>query len=457
MTEFVGGLATLLHHERGQRAQPLLEALLDTRCGDHPSDVRDVADEILRASAPWALELADAAAMLIQAAGTERDKRLFVYSTLHPTPRSLGQLAHDEGVSSTRAGQIVHRADRRVRNALDASPGPLSWAVRAVRSRLGAVTTEDHVAALLSHIGASQSPASELVPWLAGPYITMPHHPGWMAVEPRQMATRTAACVAEDGGVRRLSDVTAELADLGISADRLVPWLAANGAVVVHDLAVRVSGPMPDAAERILDARGTARTAEEIAADLATGGRVVDESALDVALGGRRFARSASGAVGLAAWPTQEQSRAKKPRRQPAKPGRAAPRRTRAEKPKPAATTQRLWLWVKIDEEALRGSEAAVPVALVEGLGLAPLTRRTFSSRWGPVALAHEGPHPTRGSVRAVALAAGARPDDTLLLGFSATGDVVIEVRRGTGQVSPPDVSGAAALLFPETASGGAQ
>jgi hypothetical protein len=114
-------------------------------------------------------------------------------------------------------------------------------------------------------------------------------------------------------------------------------------------------------------------------------------------------------------------------------------------------------LWVKIDEEALRGSEAAVPVALVEGLGLAPLTRRTFSSRWGPVALAHEGPHPTRGSVRAVALAAGARPDDTLLLGFSATGDVVIEVRRGTGQVSPPDVSGAAALLFPETASGGAQ
>ncbi len=98
----------------------------------------------------------------------------------------------------------------------------------------------------------------------------------------------------------------------------------------------------------------------------------------------------------------------------------------------------------------LRGSEAAVPAALVEGVGLAPLARRTFSSRWGPVTLAHDGPQPTRGSVRAIALAAGAHADDTLLLGFSAAGDVTVEVRRGPGQVSSPDVGVAALVLFPE-------
>ena len=54
--------------------------------------------------------------------------------------------------------------------------------------------------------------------------------------------------------------------------------------------------------------------------------------------------------------------------------------------------------------------------------GLGPAARRTFSSRWGPVTLAHDTLQPTRGPVRAVALAAGARVDDTLLLGFGPPG-----------------------------------
>jgi hypothetical protein len=110
---------------------------------------------------------------------------------------------------------------------------------------------------------------------------------------------------------------------------------------------------------------------------------------------------------------------------------------------------------VRVDAEVLRGSEAAVPVALVEGLGLAPFGHRTFSGRWGPVTLAHEPPQPTRGAVRAVALAAGARPDDTLLLGFGVRGDLEVEVRRGASQAGPPEVTAAAAVVFPEIVSGG--
>ena len=115
-----------------------------------------------------------------------------------------------------------------------------------------------------------------------------------------------------------------------------------------------------------------------------------------------------------------------------------------------ATSGERLWLWVRVDGEVLRGSEAAVPVALVEGLGLAPFARRTFSSRWGPVTLAYDAPQPKRGPVRAVALAAGARPDDTLLLGFNSEGNLDVEVRHGSGQVPQPDKGATELTIFPE-------
>jgi hypothetical protein len=293
--------------------------------------------------------------------------------------------------------------------------------------------------------------------------------------------TRTTSCLGADGGVRRLVDVEAELADVGIRTDQLVPWLLACGGAVVHDLAVLVSGPLAEVVERLLDAHGSARTAGQIAADLASGGRAVDEAMLASVLGNRRFARAADGAVGLASW-------SDKARRAVGGGPRSRPR-PRLQRPTTRATDrvgvpageapggpERLWLWVRVDSEVLRGSEAAVPVALVEGLGLAPLTRRTFSSRWGPVTLAHEH-QPTRGSVRAVALAAGARRGDTLLLGFSAAGDVAVEVRHGAqselaqsdlaqsdlaqsdlaSEISPPDMTSRSAVIFAELATGGTQ
>lgn len=70
---------------------------------------------------------------------------------------------------------------------------------------------------------------------------------------------------------------------------------------MIDDLVVLVEGPLPEALERILDARGTPRTVDQLVADLAAGGRVVDDGRLTTALRGRRFARAAKGAVGLAA------------------------------------------------------------------------------------------------------------------------------------------------------------
>jgi hypothetical protein len=266
--------------------------------------------------------------------------------------------------------------------------------------------------------------------------------------------------LAADGGVRPLQHVESELADVGIRSDQLVAWLSASGATVVHDLAVVVEGALADAAERLLDAHAAPRSAEELSSDLAAGGRVIEQALLTAALRNRRFARTATGAVRLAAWGHEEPRPA--PKKQKRRQRRARPvRSVRSRRPdatstgRPPSVSDRLWLWVKVDNETLRGAEADVPVALVEGLGLGPPARRTFASRWGPVTLAYEGTQPTRGSVRAVALAAGARVDDTLLLGFSVHGDVTVEVRPA---IAAGVIAGEASMglhFFPEIASGG--
>lgn len=415
-------LAALLADERYRPHPALTEALLEKRNAPEPSPVQEAADRLLRVHAPWALDVEGAATRLIARAGNERSRRLFWASSLSADGRSKADLAAEEGVSPERVRQILESAGSRVRAALTEAGGPLPWTVRALRDRLGPLTTESAMAGTLRDLGASGRQAAPLLRWLAGPYLPVPRRPGWIAVEPRRVAARTAGCLAADGGVRRFVDVESDLEDLGIRPGVLKRWLAALGAPVIHDLVVLVSGPLPEALERILDARGTPRTVDQLVADLAAGGRVVDDGRLTAALRGRRFAR-AKGAVGLAAWGSDE----RRPDGRPEAPPRSDASATPA--PLPPPVPKRLWLRVKVDEETLRGAEAGVPVGLVEGLGLEPPSRRTFSGRWGPVTLAHDGEKATRGSVRAVALAAGARLDDILLMGFSVGGDVSVELR----------------------------
>lgn len=78
----------------------------------------------------------------------------------------------------------------------------------------------------------------------------------------------------------------------------------------------------------------------------------------------------------------------------------------------------RCWLEVEVDEALLAGVAAPVPVPLAAGLGLQRGARRTFATKFGPVALAYDGGRPVRGTLRPVALAAGAGPGDVLALGF---------------------------------------
>jgi hypothetical protein len=82
-----------------------------------------------------------------------------------------------------------------------------------------------------------------------------------------------------------------------------------------------------------------------------------------------------------------------------------------------------------VDDDLMRGGESAVPDDLVRRLGVGWRQRRTFSSRYGPVTLANDGAEPSRGPLRPIAMAVGARPGDVLVLGFAPEGDVVVMVR----------------------------
>lgn len=405
---------------------------------------------------------------------------------------SLAALAAELDISSSRIAQRRDRAAAQVRDELAAAPAPLEWLVRRVRRCLGRLTTQEAAAAELGVHGlgatASQADTGEataLLLWLAGPYEPVTRCAGWIGVQPDEVVARTKEMLAEDGGVVPLRTINAALKELGVADSVVAPWLEACGGTVVDgDLAVLLSGGLNDVLERIVDAYGRSQTADECREVLSRGGRTVDQPELERALRGRRFRRVAGDAYELASWPPNiagkvaRRSRNRSEHVSPHQNPREASNRTAAreqskivppsepsisrsdlseqlglpgmlkvdgEAPELAVwgveiaglaeraeraehAPDRAWLEVTVDADLLRGDESSVPDGLVRILGLGLQQRRTFSSRFGPVMLANDGPEPSRGPLRPVALGAGARLGDVLVLGFALEGDVVVEV-----------------------------
>ncbi|MGH9086974.1 MAG: hypothetical protein ACRDYZ_02525 [Acidimicrobiales bacterium] len=453
-TDVPDDLTLLADHERDSVGPVLVEALLELQSGDGPPHVAAAAARLLEQSAPWAVDF-DAAASALLAVVGERDRRMYRAWSSWRSASSLGELGRPFGISATRVGQIVHRADAAVREALAGATGPLPWAVSSLHRRLGPAVTEDQVEATMGRLRIGATTA-ELVLWLAGPYRPVPGHAGWLSNDAGRIAARTAACLLADGGVRRLTDVEAELGFVPPE-----PWLNACTAIGLCDLTVSVRGPLRGALERILDAQGESLPVDDLVLRLRAAGRVVTEPAVDSLVRRPPFRRDAGGRVELVAWAEdaaapKEAKGEKSPKRgKPAKlarsPKRAKPS-TRAKRPTPPSSIgrsvtsvpptragaetldDRLWLWVRVDADVLAGAEGVVPSALAEKLGVVSPARHTFSSRYGPITLVHEGVQPVRGSLRAVAMAAGARVGDTLMLGFSGAADVTVDVRRAGGQ-----------------------
>ena len=101
-------------------------------------------------------------------------------------------------------------------------------------------------------------------------------------------------------------------------------------------------------------------------------------------------------------------------------------------------------LHVTVDDAVLAGATGPVPRTIARALGLRPGCRRTFPTRYGPVAVADDGQAATRGSLRPVALAVGAAIGDELIIALYADG------RESTVTVVPADRPAPAVSRAPE-------
>ncbi len=404
-------LALLLHHDTATGGD-LRRAIETHAAGVGPADVRGAAMRLLvaadRAGSPR-LALLD---RVWHAAGDHTYRALFAHRALRldrrPAAKDLGAAL---GLQTNRIGPTQAHAERRARRAATPDLDPL---VSDLRARLGPACHLRAVDDALTDLGLPPrtDPRSALLVWLAGPYRRVGGREGWIATDPATLIADTRRLLREDGGVRQLDHVTADLDAAGVAAHDVAAWLAAQPAVVVDGLVVAPSRNPADVAERLLSATGRAMSARELAALLpqphsatGLGTRLCRD---------RRFVRVDRDHFELTEWGSKAFT---EPKPAPRPPTELFPR------------TGRSQLRVEVDAAVLRGASEPVPLHVVEALGLPCGGRRTFTTRFGPVALTHKATQPIRGSMRPVALAAGAAEGDSLLLEFdAATGDASVEL-----------------------------
>lgn len=426
--EHARALAVLLDHEEATGGKGLRLALEAYAAGDSPPEVAAAAVRLLAAGRQSVNPARDVLDRVWEETGDNRDRVILDRRALRVGDRfPMRDLAHALGISRSRVSHLEARAVERARLAATHGPEALRQLTAEVASDLGPVSTHDQVAQLLTTRRLPPVPdtRSLLLLWLAGPYLAVPGHPAWLATDPVGVLADTRRILSEDGGVRPIEQVVGELGDVGFAAPgRVEEWLAEQPVVVVDGLLVARSGTPADLAERLLSATGRAMTAAQLSAAASAGRsssyllRAGDSyTGLEGRLrSDRRFVRVSSDQFELAEWGAEAH----------VDPDAAPPERST----RPGATPgSRAWLRIEIDRAVLSGSSGPVPLPLVQDLGVVQGAHRTFSTRYGPVALSHKATQPIRGSVRPVALAAGASAGDILLLGFDAMeGNAAVEL-----------------------------
>ena len=416
-------LAVLVQHERVTGGDRLRRALEAHANGDGPPEVRTAAARLLRAAdragGPQVLALDE----MWEAAGDHRDRSVLAGRALRLDRRlSTKVLGHALGISDQRVQQIQARAEQRARDA--AAGGVVPALAADLGDRLGPACRLSAVDGALADLGLPPhgDARSALLVWLAGPYAPIKAHDGWVATDPAALVAETRRLLHLDGGVRQLDHVTADLEAAGIPCGDAGDWLATHEVVLLDGLVVSRSGTGADVSERLLSATGRAMTATELAGLAGTGSDTGATPSDATAHEGRlrrdpRFIRVDRHHFELAEWggtPFREAP--------PPAPAELFPGAGRA------APSGRSQLRIEVDAAVLRGASAAVPLSVAEALGLACGGRRTFTTRYGPVALTRTADLASRGSVRPIALAAGARAGDALVIDFdAATGDASVD------------------------------
>ncbi len=422
-------LAALLAYERESGSTALRNALTQLAKRQHPSAIRAAAARLSASRGDNGDSPADRVVSVLDralaATGDSRDRVVFERLDLQlggaPTGASVARVLD---VGNQRVRQIRDRATERVRSAVAASGEDrlLRAIVDCLKEGLGVAAPVAAADLLLEslELPSTTDTRSLLLLWWAGPYRPVTEHPGWIAVHPTELVLETARVLSEDDGVRLASHVRKDFQSLCLVGDHVDAWLAQQPVRVVDDLVVLMTGSPVDVAARALSAAGHTMTTEELRewpgappsrAPTATNIRPRDDEA--ALRRDARFVRVGPDNWELAEWGGVPYEEAFNP---------AGPGGVRS-------------LRIEVDHLTLAGSGGAVPQALVESLGMLEGGRRTFATRYGPVALSYDGLLATRGSVRPIALAVGALTGDTLVVSFR------------------PDIDGATVELVPMNAA----
>ena len=422
-------LAALLAYERESGSTTLRDALAQLAKGQNPSAIRAAAARLTASRGDKGNSPADRVVSVLDralaATGDARDRVVFERLVLQlggaPTGASVTRVLD---VGNQRVRQLRDRATERMRAAMAASgeDGLLRAVVDCVKEGLGVAAPVAAADLLLEslELPSTTDTRSLLLLWWAGPYRPVTEHPGWIAVHPTELVLETARVLSEDDGVRLASQVRKDFQSLCLVGDHVDAWLAQQPVRVVDDLVVLMAGSPVDVAARALSAAGQAMTTQELrewtAAPPSRAATATNISPRDDKAALRRDARFVR--IGPDDWELAEWG--------------AVPYEDAFNFAGPGGVRS---LCIEVDHATLAGSGGAVPQALVESLSMVDGGRRTFATRYGPLALSYDGLLATRGSVRPIALAVGALAGDTLVVSFR------------------PDIDGATVELLPLNAA----
>lgn len=405
-------VAIVLAHDASRSGT--IHRLLAEAAASGPPYVRQAAERMLTMAGSVKDRRVDSLERALAVAGHVRDRAAFEHTVLVPRPaRNRSDIAAGLGIGLERLRQLRIRATERIDEAAKHCPGEVHDLAMTVNLLVGSAAPCAAVDEVMAEHGMPtlRDPRSRLLLRMAGPYHDVDGHPGWVAVDPAELVAETRRAIHEDGGVRLAEHVAKELVSLGMGSDHVAAWLARQPVRLVDDLVVATTGTCGDIVERALHARGQEMTIDELA-DWIPGGQASIEvlwSARD-----RRFVVTHDDALALAEW--DDASADGLTDREP-----------------PAGT-----LRVAVDDGVLAGVPGPVPAALAHTLGLRRGGRRTFSTRYGPVAVAHDGDVPTRGSIRPIALAVGASVGDELVIVLYPDGrEATVSVVPRTGRNGP--------------------
>ena len=430
----------LLSHEFGAGGSDLRRALMLFDQPDQLNPVRAAAARLLTLPTGEPTKAPTRAVLqgLLSSCGSIREQVLFERLVLQidgaPTAASMARMF---GTSGQRIAAIRDRASDNVGNAAAAHAKELDELKTEIVRILGVAAPLSSLGPVVERLGfrSLADPRLLLLLWMAGPYESIRGHSGWVALEPLDFLVETDRILREDGGVRSEDHVRRGLTTFGLAEAHMGPWLAAQPVRIIDGLLVSVVGPQLDVAERVLNATGRSMTTKEIAKSIHSAGS--REHLFQSLLRDPRVIR-----VGPDDWELAEWGGV-----------RFDPYASKSE------TGDPFELVIHVDESTLAGGEDTIPELLVDRLGmLAPTgrtgrtgrtekgaragkvgVRRTYSTRFGPLTLSFDGITATRGSVRPIALAAGALVGDAIVVRFAPNtdqADVALWVReRSSGSL----------------------